>query len=153
MNDTSAAVAVTHSFEELKRTYKALVSPQISYALFEPLDRKLRVRTRKPDLAHLKAVCLGCSAYTDTVLDDIKDRGMRTATSEELLLFLKKDPDAVLRRHAPLVALGSVAYVEGRRHVLYATRGRRGAGLLIHPFDGFYHSRFWYLVAPILPET
>ncbi|MBU1348863.1 hypothetical protein KJ781_02240 [Patescibacteria group bacterium] len=154
MNDTSTAVAVTQPFAGLRRTYRAHISPTIERATFTPLESSIRRRratgTWKPPFDGLEVIRIGSSVLTDTVLQDFQGRKVRPATAEELFYHLREDPYVVLRRHAPLAALGSVTFVDGYRHVLVATRGKLGAGLLLHRYDGDWGSIYSYLVAPIL---
>lgn len=140
---------------ELQKVHAADVESDLERATFEPADIRIR-RMRSagawnPGRAGLEAIRIGYGAFGDTILQEIETRGVRPATLEELFLFLKADPDAVLRGHAPLAAIGSVAYVDGIACAVYAAKGKRGILLRLHRFVSDWSSSFWFLVAPPFP--
>lgn len=132
-------VYVQPEFEELTRRFPAYVNPDYKGKRFDPIERCKAVSKENREVA-FEYVHMDRDASTDEVLAEMDRKGLRPALYEELLGFAEKYPDE--QRKFPIVALGSEAHVDGRRHVAclwYVGDGRNlRLGWVGHGWNGRY---------------
>lgn len=109
---------------------------------FAPIEqcRQAEVEERDMDFVY---VHLDRDASTEEVLAEMEALGLRPATYMELLAFARAYPDE--QRKFPIVALGSVAVLDGGQHVACLGRGDADRGLYLFWFAGAWFGYFRFL--------
>ncbi len=131
-------------FEDLNKSAFDWAHPDYARAKFESIDRCKDVSREKREVT-FKYMTIDRAMSTDAVLAEMDRQGVRPALYEELLAFAKTNPDE--QRKHPIVALGSVALVDGYPFVAYLCQVDFGRDLYLYWTDGVWRDRFRFLVA------
>lgn len=139
---TAPVVYVQPEYEELKRRFPAYVNPDYKGKRFDPIERCKAVSKENREVA-FEYVHMDRDASTDEVLAEMDRKGLRPALYEELLGFAEKYPDE--QRKFPIVALGSEAYVDGRRTLACLWHGGDERFLHLCWLDGDWFGNYRFL--------
>lgn len=83
------------------------------------------------------------SISSDEAITLMEQEGFRPSTMKELLAFGEKNPEE--QRNYPIIALGSVAHLDGYRSVGYLRRDGSGRSVGLSCDDGDWHSDYRFL--------